>query len=177
MKNLIHIMLAASCILFYSCNANKFNINLENDDYDLIYTLMKEIDEKAKNNDSEYFRQAFNYEEGYFNEDEELSNWFVESLKYLYKKENYSNDEIIEYHTIKSIEILMESIIKANIIKTYKNRAVYSNKGINFNYHWTKKDVHFQMYIIKYWDEYSELNADNYDPSGKWRLYSIWKCR
>ena len=166
------------CILLSSCSRNIFLIKLERQDYDLIYDLIVEINDRANKNDIEYFRQAFgNLPSPLASVSEEERKEYYDFLREVYQKEDYSDEEFYEYYINDSIESLIEEIIKANIVKTYKGRACFSNTGINFDYHWDRKDIHFQMYITKYWEDYITENVHNYGGIHKWKLYSIWECR
>jgi len=160
--------------LFYSCNKH-FNIKLENHDYIQINNLIYEIQENAKNNNINYFRNAVGNPFEYVFDIENIE--YSNNLREYFNKEHYSDEEFIEYLIVNEIQSLINSINKADIIQTYRKRAKYSNNGINFNYHWTDKNVHFQMLIIKY-DKYisSKLNI-TYDDTQNWKLISLTHCR
>jgi hypothetical protein len=190
-------------LMLSSCVDKKFQIKLDNNDYKQIHNLIIEIYNKAMNNEIDYFRNAIgnsfnkkfaseeekieycnilreiNQKEYYSDEEileyERKTN--IDHLKKVYKKENYNDDEFIEYYAVEEIQSLINNIIKVNIVKTYRSRAEYSNNGINFNYHWNEKDVYFQMYIVKYWDDYISENAYIGGGIQDWKLYSLWTCR
>jgi hypothetical protein len=158
--NIKYMFIIFLILIFCSCVNKKFDIKLEKNDYIQINNLMKEIYDRALNNDIDYFRIAVNnisdkefIDKGdateYYNifrivyQDENLTDEEIDELqkqewtdllKILYKKEHYSDEEIIEYDLVEQIKSLIYKIIKANIVKTYRNKAEYSNYGINFNY-------------------------------------------
>jgi hypothetical protein len=197
------IIFLINIILLCSCINNKFVIKLEKNDFILIHDLMVEINDKAVKNDIDYFRESvgdlFGREFGTENDRTE----YCDLLRRMYQKENLSDDEIleyekrerldfykrvndkedyddeqfIEYYTTITIESLINEIIQADIVKTYKSRANYSNAGINFDYHWDEKDIYFQMYIIQYTEDYVSENAFVGGGITGWKLYSLFNCR
>jgi hypothetical protein len=169
------IIICIIVLLPCSCFNNKFAIKLEKHDYKQIHNLIVEIYDKAINNDIDYFRDATNHIFDIENETERIEYWYYQREKHQGKFLN--NEEIIEYYSVENIQNLINKIKKANIVKTYKSRARYSNNGINLDYHWSEKDVYFQMYIIRYHKENVQNIDIVIDDIQGWRLDSIWSCR
>ncbi|MDR1869354.1 MAG: hypothetical protein LBQ82_05165 [Treponema sp.] len=149
------------CIFLCSCADIKFTVKVKEYDLVPIYNLMVEINDKAFKNDIDYFRQAAAYK--FITEDEKVRH--LDTLRLHNKEENYTDDDLLEDELVRTIESLINAVKKVNIVKTYKTRAYVSNSGINFDYHWDEKNVHFQMSIKEY------------ETQREWKLSSIVHCR
>jgi hypothetical protein len=157
------------CLLLCSCADIKFTVKVREYDLVPIYNLIVEINDRAFKNDIDYFRQAAAY--SFRTEDEKARH--LDNLRWLSKEKNYTDDELLEDELVRTIESLIYAIKKVNIVKTYKTRAYISGSGINFDYHWDEKNVHFQMSIRKY--EIGE--GEEYGIRWEWKLFSIVHCR
>jgi hypothetical protein len=91
--------------LFFSCGNNNFNIKLSRaEEYEKIYNLIKEIYKNAKENNVEYFKNAVGkiiIRE--FETEDEKTEW-CNFLRRINKRENYTNDEIINYEIPESVQ-------------------------------------------------------------------------
>jgi hypothetical protein len=163
-------------VVLNSCVKNHFNINLiDNDDYNGIYILMETIQKNAVDKNLEYFKDIV--KKTFYDPDMEIKDEdkeYYDHLKKSYGKDDYNYKDFFEFLLTKETERLMDDILRANILKTYKKRAyiTYSYEGmsgyiyaLNFDYHWDEKEIWFQMYIKR------EMEGRD------WVLSSLWHCR